>query len=84
MAPTSTTTVEDFIRDQLAEELCCPAELITADARLAVLPGRDSIKLMKIVSEVERGFHVVLDDDQLYELDTVGDLTALINARIAG
>jgi acyl carrier protein len=75
-------TVEDFVREKLAAELCCLPEQIAVDASMDSLPGLDSIKLMRVISEVERDYNVQLYDELLYELRTVADLANVVHAEL--
>lgn len=75
-------TVEENVRGHLAAELCCAPDQIAGDAQLASLAGLDSIKLLRVVSELERGYDIKVDDDKLYELRTVAELAELVHTEI--
>jgi acyl carrier protein len=79
---TQAGTVEDTICQLLAAELCCRPDTIATDAEFAALPGLDSIKLLRVVSELERRYDVGLDDDKLYELRAVTDLADLVHTEL--
>jgi acyl carrier protein len=73
-----TSTADAVVRERLAAELLLDPGQVTPETALAALPGLDSIKLLSVVAELERAFAVTIDDDSLYDLQTVADLTALV------
>jgi acyl carrier protein len=75
-------TIADEIRELLAAELCCRPEAIAVDDDLTALPGLDSLKLLKVVSVLERRYDIGLDDGLLYDLRTVADLAELVHVEL--
>ena len=45
--------------------------------------GIDSLSMMQIVGEMETEFGVVIPDEDLVELVTVGDLCKVVEARVS-
>jgi acyl carrier protein len=55
---------------------------ITAASVITEL-GIDSLSMMQIVGEMETEFNVVIPDEDLVELVTVGDLCKVVEARLS-
>lgn len=58
-------------------------EIIDATDQLDLLTNADSVRLMRAVSRLERVLGVELDDWDIRNAQTVGDLVALIEAALA-
>lgn len=54
---------------------------LTRDSVITEL-GIDSLSMMQIVGEMETELDVAIPDEDLVELDTVGDLCAKVEARL--
>ena len=55
-----------------------PAE-ITSESRFADDLDADSIDLIEVVNSAETALGVTVAEDQLYDLETVGELVALLH-----
>lgn len=78
-------TVADSVREVLATELGIAVGDISGEAEINLLPGMESVKLLKIVSELEEIHGASLDDDVLFAMETVNDLVqALQSPESAG
>ena len=55
-----------------------PAE-ITSESRFADDLDADSIDLIEVVNSAESALGVTVAEDQLYDLETVGELVALLH-----
>lgn len=55
-----------------------PAD-ITSQSRFAEDLDADSIDLIEVVNSAEREFGCKIEEEQLYDLESVGDLVALID-----
>jgi acyl carrier protein len=75
--------VEARVRAAFAAELCCQPGLLRPDARLADLPGLDSLKLLRLIGALETEFNIGLDDELLHSLRTLADVTALITEELS-
>ncbi|WP_421118975.1 acyl carrier protein [Aquihabitans daechungensis] len=60
-----------------------PAE-ITRESRFADDLDADSIDLIEVVNKAETELGVPVSEEQLYDLETVGELVALLDAGSAG
>ena len=57
---------------------------VTRDRRLRDELGIDSLSLMQIVGEMESELGVMIPDEDLVEIRTVGDLVKKVEARAGG
>jgi len=48
------------------------------------LPGADSIKLLRVVSKLERRWDVEFDDESIFAASTVDELTVLVQKYVSG
>ncbi|MBL9024645.1 MAG: acyl carrier protein [Myxococcales bacterium] len=55
---------------------------VTTESKITEL-GIDSLSMMQIVGEMETELGVMIPDEDLVELQTVGDLVKKIEARLA-
>lgn len=78
------TTTDDGVTEALvgilAAELKRPADGISPAAGLADL-GLSSVKVLRVIAEVERRYEVALPDEQVFGCDTVEDLAQLVRAQ---
>ncbi|PXX58101.1 acyl carrier protein [Nocardia tenerifensis] len=63
-------------------ELTVPASSVQPEHHLSELPGVDSLSLVDIVQILERRMGIRLDDDAVFELETIGDLCRLIEQSL--
>ncbi|KUJ68017.1 hypothetical protein ACZ90_22455 [Streptomyces albus subsp. albus] len=80
MGTGSTVPVADSVREILAVELGIAADSVAGEAEIALLPGMESVKLLKVVSTLEEIHGVSLDDDALFSIETVNDLVKVLEA----
>jgi acyl carrier protein len=74
--------VAAVIRELLGHELkITPAE-IGDDAVLKELPGADSVRLVRVVSRLERHWDTEFEDDQVFGLRTFDELVTLTLANL--
>ncbi len=68
----------------VGEYLETDVSYLTLDSRLATaLPGIDSLKLFELVLYLEDRLHVEFDDSVMENMDSLRDLLAYINSRLA-
>jgi len=70
--------VERTISAIVCEELKLSAEQLTSGTNLRELPGVESIKVLRIISKIERVFDVELEDDVVFRVKTVAELASAI------
>ena len=66
------------IQEMLAEALNLPAEKVTADAKIVDDLGADSLDVVELLSRLEDEYGVVIPDEDVEGLATVGDVAAEI------
>jgi acyl carrier protein len=59
------------------------APAITESSRLVADLGVDSLGVMEIVAELEDKFGLVIPDEALREVDTIGDVVRAVEGRLA-
>ena len=64
------------IQEMLAEALNLPVEKVTADAKIVDDLGADSLDVVELLSRLEDEYGVVIPDDDVENLATVGDVAA--------
>lgn len=78
MAPEEQNVLQAIILSELGVE---SIQLETATV-IRELPGIESMKVLRIITKIERQFGVEMDDEVVFNLGTYGDLvTALDRAR---
>ena len=70
-------------RDIIVETLSCDAEDVTMEATLAEDLGADSLAAVELSMALEEASGVTIEDDDLPNMKTVGDLMAYIESHKA-
>lgn len=77
MAPEEQKTLQSIICAELGAAIEFAPETVIRE-----LPGIESMKVLRIITKVERQFGVEMDDEVVFNMGTYGDLvTALDRAR---
>jgi acyl carrier protein len=76
-----TNTMGDTVRSVLARELKRDAATLEPHHRLREDLGLNSLDAIELMFKVEEEFDLVIPDDDLQSLATVGDLIAYLSAR---
>jgi acyl carrier protein len=85
-SPATTPTREEVvfvIRELLGQELKISPADIADGAVLKELPGADSVRLVRVVSRLERHWDREFDDDHVFDLRTLDELVTLTLAHLA-
>jgi acyl carrier protein len=77
------TEVEAFVIATVREVLDLPDREITPESDLRELPGVESIKLLRVISKVEKRYGVELDDDVIFDSSTIAQIAAAIESAAA-
>ena len=67
----------------LATELKTPLAGISGADVLKDLPGADSMKLLRVVSKLERQWDVEFEDEAIFAAKTVDDLVTLVQKCVS-
>jgi len=70
-----------WVRERFAEVLEIDPDEITRQSRFADDLDADSIDLIEVVNKAEQQRGVVIAEEQLYDLETVGQLVDLLDAQ---
>ena len=70
------------IQEMLAEALNLPAEQVTADAKIVDDLGADSLDVVELLSRLEDEYGIMIPDDEVENLVTVGDVAAEIEKLV--
>ncbi|WP_410641683.1 acyl carrier protein [Amycolatopsis sp. lyj-346] len=84
---TDTTTREEIAAtttETLAAELKISADGIGPADVLRDLPGADSMKMLRVVSKLERRWDVEFEDEEIFAVKTVDELVTLVQKGIGG
>jgi acyl carrier protein len=68
--------------EYLATELKVSPADISGSNVMRELPGADSIKLLRVVSRLERRWDVEFDDEAIFAANTVDELTTLVQQHL--
>ncbi|WP_294550886.1 acyl carrier protein [uncultured Pseudoflavonifractor sp.] len=71
------------MRDIIVETLSCDAEDVTMEASLAEDLGADSLAAVELSMALEEASGVTIEDEDLPNMKTVGDLMAYIESHKA-
>lgn len=74
---------EAWVIAKLSEILEVEPATITVTSRLDEDVECDSIDLIELINAAEDEFDIVVDEDALYDVRTVGELAALVDAQRA-
>ena len=73
----------EWVRDRFAEVLELDPSEITTASRFADDLDADSIDLIEVVNSAERSLGVTIAEEELYDLETVGQLVETIDRHRA-
>ncbi|RDG39812.1 acyl carrier protein [Streptomyces corynorhini] len=83
--PSSTTleaaAVLDEVRSQAGKELGIGIDEIAEDTVLKELPGADSVRLLRVVAQIERVYGVEFEDEDIFRVRTSRELADLVLAQ---
>lgn len=71
------------VRDLIVETLGCEAEQVTLEANLADDLGADSLASAELAMALEEAAGVTIEDEEVANFKTVGDIMEYLNAKKA-
>ena len=74
----------EWVCERFAEVLEIDPAEITRESRFADDLDADSIDLIEVINKAEQERGIAIAEEQLYDLETVGQLVDLLNAHSAG
>jgi len=76
------SSVEDKVRDIIAEELGVEREKLTDDASFMEDLGADSLDQVELVMAFEKEFDIDIPDEEAEKLRTVGDALKYLHEKM--
>ena len=70
------------IQDMLAESLNISVDKVTPDAKIVEDLGADSLDVVELLSQLEDEFGIIIPDEEVESLVTVGDVAAAIEKLV--
>lgn len=70
--------IENEIKEMIAKELKADASAIKPETRLVEDLKADSANIMVLIMDVEDRYGIMVEDDQIMKLKTVGDVVRYI------
>lgn len=81
IADTRVPQVEETVRAHFAAMVDLPPEELDMQANLFEVYGLDSIRALKLISDVEVEFDIDIEQDEAREICTLGHVIALIREK---
>jgi acyl carrier protein len=78
----ATTIIELFTKHRQSEGSDIAAGEVTESAKIVADLGIDSLGVMEVLSEVEDTFGLLIPDDSLKSIETVGHVIAAITEKL--
>ena len=73
--------VFENVKKMIAKQLKADEATITADTRLVEDLKADSANVMVMIMDLEDNYGIIIEDDQIMNLKTVGDVVKYIEAH---
>ncbi len=73
--------VFETVKKMIAKQLKVDENAITADSRLVEDLKADSANVMVMIMDLEDNYGIIVEDDQIMNLKTVGDVVKYIEAH---
>ena len=73
--------VFENVKKMIAKQLKADESTITADTRLVEDLKADSANVMVMIMDLEDNYGIIVEDDQIMNLKTVGDVVKYIEAH---
>ena len=72
----------DKIKEIMVDTLACDEEKITPEASITDDLGIDSLDSVEIVLELESAYDIKIEDEEIQNLKTVGDIMKLVESKL--
>jgi acyl carrier protein len=72
----------DKFKECAVEVLQVPADKVTKEARFADDLDADSLDLVELVMALEESFDVTIDENELEDIETVGQAFELVSSKL--
>lgn len=71
----------EAIKKAISEEFFIPEDQIKEESNLKEDLGIDSLAAMQLILDMEKEFHIHVEDEEVMEIDTVADVIALLEKK---
>ncbi|KPM54267.1 phosphopantetheine-binding protein [Frankia sp. R43] len=79
----SESEVLSTVTDIVARELGMPADALTPDLDLRNAEGADSMKVLVMISRIERAYDIEIEDEDVFTLASINDVVRIVLATVA-
>ncbi|ABD13519.1 acyl carrier protein [Frankia casuarinae] len=66
----------------LARELGMSADALTPDLDLRAVEGADSVKVLVMISRIERTYDIEIEDEDVFALSSINDVVRIVLAAL--
>ena len=77
-------SLQDRLRQLVSSQLGVDLDEIVKDARILDDLGADSLDVVELVMALEEAFDIVVPDEDVESMQTIGDVEAYLTERVAG
>jgi len=77
------TEIVDTVTGIVSKELAIPAGELTGDRDLRAVEGADSVKVLLIISRIERTYGIEIEDEDVFTISTIDDVVGIVLAALA-
>jgi acyl carrier protein len=77
------TEIVDTVTGIVSKELAIPAGELTGDRDLRAVEGADSVKVLLIISRIERTYGIEIEDEDVFTISTIDDVVGIVLATLA-
>jgi acyl carrier protein len=77
-------SLQDRLRQLVSSQLGVELDELATDARILDDLGADSLDVVELVMAIEEAFDIVVPDEDVEGMQTVGDVESYLAGRISG
>jgi acyl carrier protein len=77
-------TLQDRLRQLISSQLGVELDEVSGEARILDDLGADSLDVVELVMALEEAFDIVVPDEDVESMQTIGDVEAYLTERVAG
>ncbi len=67
----------------VAREIGMPADALTPDLDLRAVEGADSVKVLVMISRIERTYDIEIEDEDVFTLSSINDVVRIVLSALA-
>ena len=77
-------SLQDRLRQLVSSQLGVELNEVVADARIFDDLGADSLDVVELVMALEEAFDIVVSDEDVEGMQTIGDVESYVAGRVSG